>query len=742
MTKSHKLLPVLACAALLSGLAHRRVDSGQPTLIIKPFLLHEVRELVCVDSQVLVYNPAERGESITLDRLEVRADGVLIERIVLGSTLPGDREYGETQALIERLPHEIAHRHDEDRFFASPDAPEFEGTEAVAAMHEVQRSVAAMGDRYTLEGGQPFEHLNFILPTDQVFFPNDMPGTQAQIQVSVYWTSPDGHQHVSQVEHPLTWRGQAPTLPESFKTANSSASVHRGDLHVHTCHGEALGACSPSANCYAETLQVSGSFSLDQLKSQYQALGMDWFTATDHSYCINSDAEYDVITAEAAAITDGSFVCISDTELSSDEEGPQEGSDGGDGICLWGTEANHMGAHALKQRIYGGDDALFGFCDGLFSDVLNGFVQNIATIRSVGGYPIAHHPAGGTFSWESRQYAVGMEANGLHGVEIWNGSTQTGQGGHVQDWVDWLLGGRLLYCYSGSDTHDQAFGFGSNHVIVDGALTVASLEAGIRAGAVYVSNGPALVLETDLGGATLPMGSLHTLPNPIPAAVTTVRAHYDFGAGSGTVTLFRGVAGDASESVIFTSGTLTGSGFVETFDALDQSGNHSWYRAYAENSGASQAAYSNPVFFVPGSGSTYSYCTAKPSSRGCVPTISGAGVPSMTPGVPFHIQASQVHNSQFGILVYSHGPDFNAFFGGTLCVDFPLRRVTVQTTGGNSSGQDCSGALSFDFNTWIALGKDAGIVAGETLFAQWWYRDGQDAFGAGLTDALQFTVQP
>jgi hypothetical protein len=28
------------------------------------------------------------------------------------------------------------------------------------------------------------------------------------------------------------------------------------------------------------------------------------------------------------------------------------------------------------------------------------------------------------------------------------------------------------------------------------------------------------------------------------------------------------------------------------------------------------------------------------------------------------------------------------------------------------------------------------------LYAQWWYRDGQDAFGAGLTDGLQFTIQP
>ena len=46
---------------------------------------------------------------------------------------------------------------------------------------------------------------------------------------------------------------------------------------------------------------------------------------------------------------------------------------------------------------------------------------------------------------EGRQDAQGVEANELHGVEIWNGSGQTGQGGQVKGWVDWLLAGRVLY---------------------------------------------------------------------------------------------------------------------------------------------------------------------------------------------------------------------------------------------------------------------------------------------------------
>ena len=148
------------------------------------------------------------------------------------------------------------------------------------------------------------------------------------------------------------------------------------------------------------------------------------------------------------------------------------------------------------------------------------------------------------------------------------------------------------------------------------------------------------------------------------------------------------------------------------------------------------------MFFVESSGGTFSYCTAKVSSRGCVPTISGVGTPSMSSSSPFFINANQVHNNQFGILVYAYAPSFKTFMGGTLCLGIPLKRVTAVATGGNGTGQDCSGLLSYDFNTWIASGNDKGLAAGLTLYSQWWYRDGQDAFGAGLTDGLQFIIQP
>jgi hypothetical protein len=49
-----------------------------------------------------------------------------------------------------------------------------------------------------------------------------------------------------------------------------------------------------------------------------------------------------------------------------------------------------------------------------------------------------------------------------------------------------------------------------------------------------------------------------------------------------------------------------------------------------------------------------------------------------------------------------------------------------------------------DFNAWIQSGADPLLLAGKTVNGQYWFRDPQDpaGFGTGLTDALEFTIQP
>jgi hypothetical protein len=516
--------------------------------------------------------------------------------------------------------------------------------------------------------------------------------------------------------------------------------IHRGDLHVHSCHGEASGACAPSSNCAAESFQVSGSFSFAQLRSQFTALGTTWFTATDHSYCINDSAEFQNIISECLSATDSTFLCLPHLELSSDEVGNQTGGDLADLICLGTTSANHMGAHGITSRIEGGEDGFLGFCNGLFSDVLNPFDTNLAAINAQGGFGIANHPYSSTFGWESWDATVGQEAGGLHGVEIWNGGAQSGQGSHVAQWVQWLLSGRILYAYAGSDTHDEAYAYGANCVLFNGEpFTSESLLALLRAGRLYLSNGPVLIGDVVIGGQALPMGAIQTLPPSSPQPSVTARAHYNFGTSTGTITIFHGHVGDSAETILAQSSSLTGEGVFEVPHTITTSA-RTWYRVYAETSGGN--AYGNPIFFQPPTSDPLAYCTSTPVAQGCSVDISFSGSPSATSSSPFLIEASPSPSNRNGIFFYGYAPAFNPFNAGTLCVQPPIQRTPVQNSGGDPPPVNCSGSFSFDFNAHIATSNDPQLLPGTTIYSQFWFRSPGDPGNSAMSEAAAFTIQP
>ncbi|MFT5150974.1 MAG: hypothetical protein ACI841_000959 [Planctomycetota bacterium] len=742
MTHTTRLtLPLLAITGILW--ASSRSEGTAPAqafdeIILVPHVLESVRELVPIESKLTIYHSGSIAKEVHLDRLRVEVDGIELVNEVIDHELHADSEYGAVNALIERLPHELSHRHSEVRRFASDGLPEFSLAEGFDLMPEIHNRVLAMQEMSQDATRWPVLEPSFQMHLDQVFFADAAIGTQARAQIFVDYTRPNGTVATAQTGWSITYLGPFPGIPPTYLAQHLGAGLHAGDLHVHSCHGESAGACSPSANCTAESLQTSGSFSYAQLKSQFQALGLDWYSATDHSYCINSGSEYQTIVSEVNAITDSSFVVFPDIEVSSDEEGSQSGSDLGNTLCLGTTAANHMGAHGISSRIQGGGDGLLGFCDGLFSDVLDEFSDNAALIRSQGGLPIIHHPEGSSFGWNSRSATQGIEANQLHGVEIWNGASQSGQGGNVGAWVDWLLDGRLLYAYSGSDTHDSAFAFGSNHILLDGQpFNRSGILTALEAGRVTVSDGPALVIEGGLGHDFVEMGSVTRLPIPTPASNIDIRVHYDFGAGNGTINVYRGRVGDGSESLLAQSGVLSGSG-VFSQSANLQSSSRSWYRAYA--SGSAGTAYTNPIFFEPGTDSTFSFCSAKLNSDLCDPYLSWTGSPSATAGSGFEIRANAVVPNQNGIFIYSATAAFNPFQGGTLCLASPIIRTPILNSGGSIV---CTGEFNFDFNDWIQNGHDGTLAVGSRRFAQYWYRDpGSTSFPTGLTDAVQFTVGP
>ncbi|QDU68368.1 CehA/McbA family metallohydrolase [Engelhardtia mirabilis] len=579
----------------------RRVDAGAPALLV--FAPRTVRELVRMDAQALLYEWLPQGERAWLEELRVVADGHVIDARELSGAMVGDPRFGHVNADLERLPETLSHLHRHGRQFASPLAPTLEGDAALLMAESIGERVNDLVADLRATPDQPYGRVDFSLDLDQIFAGTDPAGSLRPVTIEVDYRLSDGRLATAWRTFELRWLGERPGVGSGpLPIAGANFEVHRGDLHVHSCHGEAVGACAPSSNCAAETLQVSGSFSFAQLKTQYQALGVDFFTSTDHSYCIDDNAEFAVIEGELAAITDAGFIAIMDTELSSDEVGPQTGSNSGDLTCLGLSQHNHMGAHGIDTRKAGGGSGLLGWCDGLFSDALDSFTNNIAKVRAEGGYPVVNHGTADFFGWQSFQATTGIEAGGMHGCEIWNGEFVSGQGGDVGQWVDWLLGGRILYGYGGSDTHDAAFDFGVNHVLVPpGGFSTAGLEAALKAGRVFVSNDATLILEARLGTLELPMGTLQSFdPGTVAPNQVTLEVTYDFGAKPSQITIFTGRVGDADETVACQSATLSGAGSFECTVPLEL-GARSWFRAYSQSSAGTEAAYTNPVFFLPSS---------------------------------------------------------------------------------------------------------------------------------------------
>ena len=140
------------------------------------------------------------------------------------------------------------------------------------------------------------------------------------------------------------------------------------------------------------------------------------------------------------------------------------------------------------------------------------------------------------------------------------------------------------------------------------------------------------------------------------------------------------------------------------------------------------------------------YCTAKTNSQGCVPSIYTAGAsgsPSYAnPNVGFAVMADSVINQRLGVLIYGMQRAATPFLGGTLCVQAPVTRTPVTSSGGSSIGTDCTGTLAIDFNDVIQSYTDSRLVPGRTVCVQWWYRDGQSIGGGGLSNAASFAIAP
>ena len=137
-----------------------------------------------------------------------------------------------------------------------------------------------------------------------------------------------------------------------------------------------------------------------------------------------------------------------------------------------------------------------------------------------------------------------------------------------------------------------------------------------------------------------------------------------------------------------------------------------------------------------------SYCSAKLNSLGCEPLMDSSGTPSASSSAPFLVGAHGLLNQRVALLRYGFAPDRLPFAGGFSCIAPPYVALGGLSTGGSPSGNDCSGAPSFDFNARIQGGLDTRLVPGTVVAAQYLYRDPLASSGMGLTDALQFVIEP
>jgi formylglycine-generating enzyme required for sulfatase activity len=143
-------------------------------------------------------------------------------------------------------------------------------------------------------------------------------------------------------------------------------------------------------------------------------------------------------------------------------------------------------------------------------------------------------------------------------------------------------------------------------------------------------------------------------------------------------------------------------------------------------------------------GDVTTYCTAGTAVLGCVPQISGVGIPSANAADGFEITVDFVPPQRQGLVFYGFyaaSQPWAPFNPSFLCVASPVQRTGAMSSGG-TTGQ-CNGQLSLDFNAWRAANPGSlgsPLSAGQTLRAQGWYRDPVAPGQTNLSNALQFTL--
>jgi hypothetical protein len=160
------------------------------------------------------------------------------------------------------------------------------------------------------------------------------------------------------------------------------------------------------------------------------------------------------------------------------------------------------------------------------------------------------------------------------------------------------------------------------------------------------------------------------------------------------------------------------------------------------------ATFGNSAMIYDGTPGSFTYCTPKLNSQGCLPDIWWAGESSPSQSSGFTVFSNFTLNNKSGLMFYGvSGQAALPFQGGTLCVAAPIKRTPGVNSFGNPPPNDCSGVFIIDMNQFAAgLGGGTPLPAlslsGTTVNCQWWGRDPGYAApnNTSLSLALEYIV--
>lgn len=133
------------------------------------------------------------------------------------------------------------------------------------------------------------------------------------------------------------------------------------------------------------------------------------------------------------------------------------------------------------------------------------------------------------------------------------------------------------------------------------------------------------------------------------------------------------------------------------------------------------------------------YCVSHVDTDGCIASVQlGSGSASLSGADSLDIMASDVRTSSMGLMFYGFAPANIPLQNETLCMGAPLQRGSVSSSGGIGT---CGGSFSVSFGA--SQISAAGLGVGDSVYAQFWYRDPGDLqFGSAFSNAAWFVVVP